>query len=194
MKLVETEQSPEAPFQVTAVEGLVEDIRALDQQFLSTTPTKRLVRGKKVIHVVYSFGDASGSGFGGTWTSKHAEDSDAPPIKYIFGLWGSDMDKSSSNDRELRNPTDMLEMMEADDDLEGAEIFIFTDNSTAEERAFFKGTSKSKILHQLVLWLRIIEIKSKIKIHVVHVSGTCMQGQGSDTLSRGNLIEGVMRG
>ena len=193
VKLVETEQSPDAPVQVTAVKGLVEDIRALDQLFSSTTPTKRLVRGKKVMRVVYGFGDASGSGFGGTWTSKQAEDSDAPAIKYRFGLWGSDMDKSSSNDRELRNLTDMLEKMEADLDLEGAEIFIFTDNSTAE-RAFFKGTSKSKILHQLVLRLRILEMKSKIKIHFVHVSGTRMQGQGSDALSRGNLTEGVMRG
>ena len=103
------------------------------------------------------------------------------------------MDSSSSNDCELRNLTDMLDKMEADEDLEGAEIFIFTDNSTAE-RAFFKETSQSRILHQLVLRLRILEIKSKVKIHFVHMSGTCMQKQGSDALSRGNLTEGVMRG
>ena len=37
-------------------------------------------------------------------------------------------------------------------------------------------------------------MKSKVKIHFVHVSGTRMQKQGSDALSRGNLTEGVMRG
>ena len=84
------------------------------------------------MRVVYGFGDASGSGFGGTWTAKQADGSTAPDIKYIFGLWGSDMNSSSSNNRELRNLTDMLDKMEANEDLEGAEIFIFTDNSIAE--------------------------------------------------------------
>ena len=191
--LIETEQSPDAPDQVKAVEGLLDDVKALDQLFSSQLPSKRLVRGKKLMRVVYGFGDASGAGFGGTWTARKVEGSTSPVIKYRFGLWGSDMDSSSSNDRELRNLTDMLDKMEADSDLEGAEIFIFTDNSTAE-RAFFKGSSKSKILHQLVLRLRILEMKSKVKIHFVHVSGTRMQKQGSDALSRGNLTEGVMRG
>lgn len=57
-------------------------------------------------------------------------------IRYRFGLWGSDLDDSSSNNRELRNLSDMLDQMEKDGDLAGAEIFIFTDNSAAE-RAFF---------------------------------------------------------
>ena len=68
--------------------------------------------------------------------ARKVEGSTSPVIKYRFGLWDSDMDSSSSsNDQELRNLTDMLDKMEADSDLEGAEIFIFTDNSTAE-RAF----------------------------------------------------------
>ena len=61
--------------------------------------------------VLYGFGDASSSGFGGTWIAKHADSSTAPAIKYRFGLWGSDihMDSSSSNDRELRYLIEMLE-------------------------------------------------------------------------------------
>ena len=37
-------------------------------------------------------------------------------------------------------------------------------------------------------------MESLCKIHVSHVSGTCMIAQGSDGLSCGNLTEGVMHG
>ena len=97
VNLVQREQS--TPNLVRAVEGLLNDVRALEQLFSSPVPTKRLMRGKKLMRVVYGFGDASGSGFGGTWTAKQADGSTAPAIKYRFGLWGSDMDSSSSNDR-----------------------------------------------------------------------------------------------
>ena len=57
---------------------------------------------------------------------------------------------SSSNLRELKNLVDTLLKMKAEGRLKGVEIFVFTDNSTAE-RAFFKGSSKSRLLHDLVL-------------------------------------------
>ena len=60
---------------------------------------------------------------------------------------------SSSNLRELKNLVDTLLKMKAEGRLKGVEIFVFTDNSTAE-RAFFKGSSKSRLLHDLVLELR----------------------------------------
>ena len=103
------------------------------------------------------------------------------------------MDFSSSNLRELKNLVDTLRKMEAEGRLSGVEIFVFTDNSTAE-RAFFKGSSKSRLLHDLVLELRLLETRAGIKIHFVHVAGTRMIDQGSDGLSRGNLTEGVMGG
>ena len=83
-------------------------------------------------------------------------------------------------------------MAEANE-LEGSEIFIFTDNSTAEA-AFFKGSSKSRVLLELILDLCELEMKCRTKIHFVHVAGTRMIAQGSDCLSRGNVSEGVMRG
>ena len=33
-----------------------------------------------------------------------------------------------------------------------------------------------------------------MKIHLIHVAGTCMIDQGSDGSSRGNMLEGVMKG
>ena len=83
--------------------------------------------------------------------------------------------------------------MAATDELEGSEVFIFTDNSTAEA-AYFKGSSKSKLLFELILELRELEMNCKTRIHFVHVAGTRMIAQGSDGLSRGNVSEGVMRG
>jgi hypothetical protein len=77
--------------------------------------------------------------------------------------------------------------------LQGCEVFMFTDNSTAEA-AFFRGTSSSERLFDLVLQLRKLELNHQCLIHVVHVAGTRMIGQGSDGLSRGNLMEGVMTG
>ena len=138
------------------------------------------------MRAIYGFGDASGSGFGGSWKKKVA-------VKYHFGLWGSDLDDSSSNHRELKNLADMVFCMERGGDLKSTEVFIFTDNSTAE-RAFFKGSSTSRILHDLVLRLQKLEMTAGIKLHFIHVSGTRMITQGSDGLSRGNLSEGVMRG
>jgi hypothetical protein len=74
------------------------------------------------------------------------------------------LDDSSSNNRDLKNLADMVFCMERDGDLKGTEVFIFTDNSTAE-RAFFKGSSQSRILHDLVLRLRKLEMTAGIKLH-----------------------------
>jgi hypothetical protein len=78
-------------------------------------------------------------------------------------------------------------------DLAGSEIFIFTDNSTAEA-AFWKGTSKSRRLFELVLRLKELEMKHELIIHVLHVSGRRMIAQGTDSLSRADHSEGVMQG
>ena len=175
-----------APARVAPVERLHLDIAALCQMFKSETPERRLVRGNSISKINLIFGDASGAGFGSSW---QVDDE----IHYRFGLWGKDMDMSSSNLRELKNLVDTLLQMEIDGRLKGVEIFVFTDNSTAE-RAFFKGSSKSRLLHDLVLELRLLETRAGIKIHFIHVAGTRMIDQGSDGLSRGNLTEGVMGG
>ena len=103
------------------------------------------------------------------------------------------MDDASSNFRELRNLVDSLVELATTENLQGSEIFLVTDNSTAEA-AFFNGASTNEILHNLILELRCLEKASCLRLHLIHVAGTRMICQGSDGLSRGNLTEGVMSG
>ena len=179
------EHQGEAPASVEPVERLLADVRAISLMFDSALPKHRLVRGNKVKRLNLMFGDASGAGFGSTWETKNGT------IRFRYGLWEQEMNVSSSNLRELANLVHTLEIMEAEGELEGVEVFVFTDNSTAE-RAYFKGTSKSERLHELILSLKLLESNGKCKIHFVHVAGTRMIAQGADGLSRGNLTEGVM--
>jgi hypothetical protein len=174
------------PVLVRPVPRLLQDVRALDTLTSSTTPPLRLVRPNKVNSVRYGFGDASGSGFGSTFDEKLA-------VLYRHGIWGADGEGTSSNWRELTNLVEALESEAGESRLQGCEVFMFTDNSTAES-AFFRGTSSSELLFNLVLRLRKLELDHQCLIHIVHVAGTRMIGQGSDGLSRGNLTEGVMTG
>ena len=172
------------PQEVSPVKRLATDIGTLLMLMRSKKPPLRLVRGKSITKVKYGFGDAAGSGFGSVWQSKEG-------LSYRYGVWGDDMQGSSSNFRELTNLVESLEVMHMDGSLNGTEIFFFTDNATAE-RAFFKGNSSSLLLHGLVTRLRDLEMNGGCIIRLCHVSGKRMIAQGADGLSRGNLSEGVM--
>lgn len=175
-----------APSKVDASGRLEGDVQALKTLFGNRTPPNRLVRGKGVRTVRYGFGDASKAGFGSSWESKDG-------IRYRYGVWDESLSEGSSNLRELTNLVETFEAMSEKEELEGNEVFLFTDNSTAEA-AYFRGSSKSKLLFDLVLRLRKLEMYQKCKFHLVHVSGKRMIAQGSDGLSRGDFTEGVMRG
>jgi hypothetical protein len=98
----------------------------------------------------------------------------------------------SSNFREALNLVMMIESQVENGELPpGTEVFVFTDNSTAE-RAFNKGSSSSKKLHELVVKLRKMEMLGHIAPHFVWISGERMIAQGTDGLSRGDLTCGVM--
>jgi hypothetical protein len=114
-------------------------------------------------------------------------------IAYRVGVWGSDSDDVSSNFRELRNVVEGIEEEVEEGRLKEAELFMFTDNSTAEA-AFHRGTSSNKELFELVLRLKKLEMTAGLKIHMIHISGKRMIGTGIDGLSRGSLTEGVMSG
>ena len=88
-------------------------------------------------------------------------------------MWGKDAEDASSNYRELRNLVETVEKEATSGSLDGNELWIFTDNSTAES-CFVKGGSSSEKLHALVLPLRLVEMRSRFTLHVVHVAGTCM--------------------
>jgi hypothetical protein len=108
------------------------------------------------------------------------------------GLWPSDQDESS-NYRELKNLVDVTYEEAGAGYLKGAEFWLFMDNSTAE-RCFHKGSSSSKLLHKLVLKLRKLEFNFDFSLFFMHVSGTRMIAQGTDGLSHGLLLEGVLGG
>lgn len=75
----------------------------------------------------------------------------------------------------------------------GSEVFIFTDNTTAES-AFYKGSMSSKLLFSMVLHLWHLDMSGILMLNVIHVAGSCMIQQGTDGLSRGDLYEGVLAG
>ena len=155
--------------------------------FINLEPPNRLVRGKHIIIAKYGFGDASGSGFGSSWTNNDGS------ISNRYGTWGSDSRNNSSNYRELYDLVETLEHMESNDELIGVQLFIFTDNSVAEG-AYYRGNSTSRLLFELILHLTMMEINYRMKLYLIHVAGTRMIIQGSDGLSRGIMLEGVMKG
>lgn len=175
-----------APSTVHAVPRLATDVASLQVLFSAPSPPLRFVRSPKITTVTYGFGDASGAGFGSSMTT-----SDCLHVRH--GVWGSQDDASSSNYRELANLVDTISTGLQANQLQGSEIFLFTDNSTAES-VFFKGTSKSKRLFDLILSLRQLEMNNPIKLHFIHVAGKRMIQQGTDGISRGDLTEGVMKG
>jgi hypothetical protein len=83
-----------------------------------------------------------------------------------------------------------LERLLKENKLRGSEIFIFTDNATAES-AFWKGTSTSEMLLELVLRLRELELEYNLILHVVQVAGKRMIDQGADSLSRADNSVGL---
>ena len=101
-----------------------------------------------------------------------------------FGIWGQDAEDQSSNYCELRNLVETVEEEALDGYLTGGELWLFTDNTTAEG-CFFRGGSSSKLLHELVLRLRRTEVEYDLTLHVVHVAGTRMIAKGTHGLSRG---------
>lgn len=97
-------------------------------------------------------------------------------------MWGSDLNGSSSNYRELQNLVETVKEEVEQGNLARTEVFLFTDNEVAE-RAFFKGTSKSEQLFNLVLRLQKATLRGGLQLHVVHVAGTRMIDEGTDALS-----------
>jgi hypothetical protein len=153
----------------------------------SDFPVVRRVRCRKACKAYYGFGDASGLAFRATIQI-------GDKIWYEYGQWKSEVvEAQSSNWREFTNLVEFLEDVILRHKLAGSEIFMFTDNSTSES-AFWKGTSSSPLLFELVLRLKKMEMEHNIIIHVVHVSGKCMIDQGTDGLLRSDHSAGVMTG
>ena len=175
-----------APGEVVPVQRLFEDLVFLAQFFKSDSPPRVMVRSRLLFLIVYGFGDASGKGFGSTFTVPDG-------ISYRIGVWKPDESSESSNWREFTNVVESLEEEAASGRLDNATVYFFTDNTTVEA-SLYKGTSKSKKLLSLVIRVKLLESQRGIRILVSHVSGKRMIAEGGDGVSRGSLNEGVMAG
>lgn len=182
-KMVHTDH----PSELRPAPRLKQDVEAFMTLLSQDQALWRFVRGGSVAIAHYGFGDASKSGFGASIGEDSGE------LWYRLGIWGTDESEESSNYRELANLVQTLREYQINQSLKGIELFLFTDNITAEA-AFFKGSSKSRKLFELVLELRQLEVTASCKINFIHVAGTRMIAQGTDGLSRGDLNEGVMKG
>jgi hypothetical protein len=174
------------PKYVKCVPRLREDVEALRVLTLAAEPPKLSVRCQKLAAVYYGFGDASGKAFGSTFQF-------GDEIVYRYGQWCSAIQEESSNYKELGNLVSALKQAVEDRALTDCEIFLFTDNTTAEG-AYYKGNTPSRKLFELVLELKQLGMRAGLILHVVHVSGKRMIAQGTDGLSRGDHTGGVMQG
>ena len=195
----------EAPKLVRFVDRASTDLLALTELVKGSTPPLRVVRGGKSVSLIYGFGDASGTGFGSAIQLSDGS------VFFRSGLWKRPKDRKkadgvledspfylitdemSSNYRELRNLVDSVEATAEGGHLDGCQLMLFTDNTTAE-LAFHKEKSNSPHLHNLVLRLRKLEMKLCAELLVIHVSGKRMIESGIDGVSRGDMNAGMMAG
>jgi len=183
---MESEIADNGPIEVNLKPRLQDDVLALTKLMKSVLPPLRRIRSDRSCNLFYGFGDASGSAFGSTLSHDGT-------VHFEYGQWCHLEGEESSNWRELANLCNSLERWVQEHSLNGAQMFIFTDNSTAES-AFWKGTSRSKKLCDIILQMKCLALAAGLDLYVVHVSGKRMQSQGTDGLSRGDHSQGVMTG
>ncbi len=177
----------EHPTHLTPVPQLHSDLTSLGHLMSSPTPPVRLLRSSTLLVATYGFADASGAGFGSSIALPDGS------TRFRHGFWGRDAESRSSNYRELRNLVETVEEFVQSGEHIGTELFLFTDNATAEG-AYYKGNSDNKLLFELILRLRTLDMNGHLKLHVIHIAGTRMVSQGTDGLSRGDYTTGVMAG
>jgi len=127
--------------------------------FSSSTPVPVVVRSTSVFHLLYGFANASGKGFGSTIQSSNG-------IRYRIGL-------NPSNWKEFENSLNALVTEGELGNLNNSIVFLNTDNSTVE-RCVYKETSSSRKLIDLVVKLKLLEVKYSCKLYISHVSGKRM--------------------
>eukprot|EP00978_Attheya_sp_CCMP212_P011755 scaffold29206_cov30-Attheya_sp.AAC.3 len=186
-ELMQVEDYPDQPDDVEAVPRFESDLEAMSELCHGNEPPLMQVRCRIQGSVYYGFGDASKPGFRATIQI-------GDKLFFEYGQWTTEEGESnSSNWRELNNLVLFMEKLFGNGEMDGCEMFMFTDNSTAEA-AFWKGMSKSRKLFELVLRLKKMEARHDLILHVVHVSGRRMIHQGTDGITRGDQSQGVMRG
>ena len=152
------------PKTVGTVPRLQSDMDALEKIFSGDTPIQSIERPVSGARsVAFGGGDASGEGFGSLLSPLGME----PLMRR--GFW---VCNESSNWREMRNLLEAIREEARLGRLVGFEVWLATDNSTAEA-SFYKGRSSSPELDSMVLELCLLAIASNFVLHLlVHIVGT----------------------
>jgi hypothetical protein len=156
--------SEEAPSLVIPVPRLKQDLRALLALTDPFVSPEQDVRSKNLLQVYYGFGGASGEGFVIIILLDGAVEWESGSRKEFYKT-------KSSNRREFENLVHRLETFSQAHLGTAIEAFMSTDNYVTE-CSYFRGTSSSPILSDLVLRLRKLELHAGWKIHVIRIAGT----------------------
>jgi hypothetical protein len=175
------------PKSVKPLPQLIDDLYALSQFLESEHPPEIQDRRNEIRVLLYGFADASGGGLGSSVLIP------GTGIRCRTGVWGKDDEATSSNYKEFSNVVMTVEEEANAGTLNGAELFLFTDNSTVEA-ALYKGNSSNRLLFELIVRLRKVQMACNATILVSHVSGKRMIAQGTDGISRGEKNEGISQG
>eukprot|EP00957_Ditylum_brightwellii_P127246 9702232-Ditylum_brightwellii.AAC.1 len=62
------------------------------------------------------------------------------------------------------------------------------------EATYYWGSSSSKLQHELVLHMHLLEVQYGCIIYLIHCAGTSMIEQGTDRLSYGSTDKGAIVG
>lgn len=171
-----------APETVMPAPRLRSDINALMVLTEPTEPLLRLVWSNKVFVALHSGGDASGSGFGGAIMT-----SEGTHVRH--GIWTYDVQQESLNFQELNNLVTHVEETAAQGHLRLVEMFLYTDNSTAEA-AYYNGASSDKELDELVVQLKKVVATEAMRLHLLHITRTRMIELGIDGLTEATSWKG----
>jgi hypothetical protein len=171
----------------TLVTRFRDDLEALGLLVDKETPPVISDRVSRILTVIYAFMDASGLSFGDTFLIRGN-------IEFTIGIWGEKEEAQSSNYRKLCNTVDAIEQHALDGNLDQSIIYFCTDNSTVENALYHGRSKESRLLHELVVRLKVLEAHYGFQLLVIHVAGKRMQAQGTDGVSWGQLMEGVMNG
>jgi hypothetical protein len=165
------------PGRVKAVPLLLPDLKVMMELTAAEDPPLRRVRAKSKVNIIYCYGYASGSGFG--WCIDFGDG-----VRHELGEWCDRIQEATSNYRELRNLVKYMVRATQEGMLEGCEVFLYTDNHTAEG-AYCKGTTKIQSLFELIVVLYKLQMEFDFILPVIWIARTRMIQQGTDMLSRG---------
>jgi hypothetical protein len=79
------------------------------------------------------------------------------------------------------------------DESKAQRFFLFTDKQAAE-CAYYRGTSPSWALFELVVTIYKLQMKYDLVLHIIWIAGTRMIQQGTYGLSRGEEMGPVTQG